>query len=496
MSAAIRCAAIATLAVISLPVAVVHAAPVSRSIDFSCTWPGASGSSPFTATAPFAATEQRGTDKVALTIKDARERLQDANIGAVDGTATLSLRISDGDVTFTRDITVPVPRTSVVPDVPTVLDLGTAIPALADAQDAVTVRLRSASLALNAYDADGFPMPVAGRATTDSVTGESIVQPDDPTAFRANCRDALAEPDSAGAIAATYWAGSGPLTPLTAPAVSLDIGYRTIALDWSAPGGSFPIAGYSILVTYEDGVFSGDGKYYGASGSATGKVITGLGVGRSYRVVVTTGDVTGQTLEIFDSGVVKTPATLPASVTREFTATAKVDLPGIAKAPFTLTGTANLTYGAEGHTINGAFDFQPVLTRLTVKSSALPISSKVALVRSGTATGTYTNGLLNVSQSVRLKVLDARAFGAIPIALGNECQTKELATLTLSSGRLTSDSWALPFVDYGGTVGSALRTSALNGCAAIAAGFDPQGTVAPGSISVGLRTAPVVTTGA
>ncbi|MBO9534442.1 MAG: hypothetical protein J7513_15825 [Solirubrobacteraceae bacterium] len=479
--AATLCAALAVV----LPVAPAGAAPVSKKIGADCSFPGARGQGGLTVTAPFAWSDQRGTAALKVTVRDEYLRLRGAGIGSVDGYATLKYRVTDGPTTTSRTVTARVPLTAVDPVAPTDLELGDAIPAVANAQGAVTIWLQSVTLDLNAWDADGFPMPVEGRPTADA-SGEQITQPDDPTAFRAPCINDV----TGGFPVATFLAGTAPVVPLTPPAVvSVDPGYRSLAIDWSKPAGSFPISGYRIESIVVGGPFSGEALINGAPGSASRTVV--FPGGGTYSVRMTIQDVTGAEVEFYESENVRTLGVdESAPVTRTLNAKATVNLPSIAKQPFTLSGTANLTFTSRDHAVTGTIDFQPVLTRLTVRSSGLPISSKVALVRSGPATGTFTNSLLNVTQSVRVKVLDARAFGAVPIELGNACQTKSLTPLALSSGEITASAFAIPFVRYGGTVTSRFPVSDLNGCAAIAEGFDPAAASTAGDISVSLTDPP------
>ncbi len=142
---------------------------------------------------------------------------------------------------------------------------------------------------------------------------------------------------------------------------------------------------------------------------------------------------------------------------RSYALAGSTSLKTLVRGSLALKGQADLTYGppANLRTVNGTLDLDPTSGRL-VALGFLPVTAKVAFVSSGAATGYFGGfaGSLSLSQKVRIKVLEAKLFGAIPLIGGNNCQTKQLTTLNLN----TSTS---------GTLTGTYAISDLNGCGAL-----------------------------
>ncbi|MBJ7473350.1 MAG: fibronectin type III domain-containing protein, partial [Solirubrobacteraceae bacterium] len=120
-----------------------------------------------------------------------------------------------------------------------------------------------------------------------------------------------------------------------------------------------------------------------------------------------------------------------------YSVTGSAEIPTLVRGSMPLKGSASLTYSRAGinYAVEGTLALGQTTSRL-VALSFLPVTAKIAFVSSGQATG-INGGFANslwLTQKVRIKVLEAKLFGAIPLAAGNNCQTKQLTDLNLSSG--------------------------------------------------------------
>ena len=93
-----------------------------------------------------------------------------------------------------------------------------------------------------------------------------------------------------------------------------------------------------------------------------------------------------------------------------------------------------------------------------IAAGFLPVTAKVGFAPSGKTTGSLVDGVLKTSSKVRIKVKEVKLFGAIPLAGGNNCQTKQLSDINLTS---TQDEFS-PLV--GGPIAGTYKISDLNGC--------------------------------
>lgn len=163
------------------------------------------------------------------------------------------------------------------------------------------------------------------------------------------------------------------------------------------------------------------------------------------------------------AGDLQPPAKLDAVLT------GSASIKALVKGNVALSGALGLDIDSAGN-VDGDLVFQPGSARL-VAAGVLPITAKLAFVQSGTTTGTYLDSRLSTTSKVRIKVTEARAFGAIPIALGNGCQTRQLTDLNL-----TSDAFS---VASGGVLTGTFALSDLNGCGML------NGLVSPLTASTG-----------
>ena len=138
---------------------------------------------------------------------------------------------------------------------------------------------------------------------------------------------------------------------------------------------------------------------------------------------------------------------------------------GEAKVPTLISGAARLggtfdaTFAPPSGLVTGNLQLPPQQARL-LALGAIPVTAKLAFVSSGEASGTIGGTVpgLTLNQKVRIKVLEARLFGAIPLVGGNGCQAKSLTDLTLTG----------PFTpEAGGKVDATFKVSDLNGCGSL-----------------------------
>ncbi|MBO9532670.1 MAG: hypothetical protein J7513_06835 [Solirubrobacteraceae bacterium] len=88
----------------------------------------------------------------------------------------------------------------------------------------------------------------------------------------------------------------------------------------------------------------------------------------------------------------------------------------------------------------------------------LPVTVGVGIIPSGPTTGQLIDDQITANLKARIKIKSAKAFGAIPLVSGNNCQSKELSTIALKS----TDSFD-PTVT-GGNIAGTYAISNLNGC--------------------------------
>ncbi|MBJ7471984.1 MAG: hypothetical protein JHD16_11815 [Solirubrobacteraceae bacterium] len=138
------------------------------------------------------------------------------------------------------------------------------------------------------------------------------------------------------------------------------------------------------------------------------------------------------------------------------------DLAGTAGLKTLTKGTLPLKGGIDAALTlsTGAFSadlaLAPTQGRL-IAAGFLPVTAKIGFVTSGKTTGTLLDGVLESTSKVRIKVQEVKLFGAIPLAGGNNCQTKSLSEIKLKS---TDEFKPL----QGGNIAGTFKISDLNGC--------------------------------
>lgn len=127
----------------------------------------------------------------------------------------------------------------------------------------------------------------------------------------------------------------------------------------------------------------------------------------------------------------------------------------LAKGRFAVRGKAALSVGTLGD-LAATFQLADSSARL-VASGFLPVTARFAFVQVGTATGQREpSGLFSLDAKFRMKVKEVKLFGAIPLAGGNSCQTKQVSTVKFASTG--------GFSPLGFSMLSTFALSDLNGC--------------------------------
>ena len=108
----------------------------------------------------------------------------------------------------------------------------------------------------------------------------------------------------------------------------------------------------------------------------------------------------------------------------------------------------------------------------------------IGFVPSGPTTGKLEDDAVTANLKLRIKVKSVKAFGVIPLAGGNTCQTKQLSDIALASTG--------PFdpTNAGGTLGGTYAISDLNGCGPLNGLVSPLTAGGGNTISVKLTPMP------
>lgn len=153
------------------------------------------------------------------------------------------------------------------------------------------------------------------------------------------------------------------------------------------------------------------------------------------------------------------PTTPVAGGSYAFTAAGSTTIKTLAKGTLSLSGAATAKVTAGTGAVNGALSLNPASGRLNA-AGFLPVTAKIGFSPSGSAAGSLVGGVFKLSQKVRIKVMEVKLFGAIPIAAGNNCQSRSLTDLALRSE---------PGFDpkAGGQLAGTYNVSDLNGCSGL-----------------------------
>ncbi|MBO9533417.1 MAG: hypothetical protein J7513_10630 [Solirubrobacteraceae bacterium] len=125
--------------------------------------------------------------------------------------------------------------------------------------------------------------------------------------------------------------------------------------------------------------------------------------------------------------------TRPAPETNTWELSGSTTLATVTKGTMPLHGTLRGGITVDRQLVDGALTLDDTQGRL-VALGILPVTATLGFVTSGPVTGGFEPyfAALSVQTKVRIKIKSLKAFGAIPLAAGNTCQTKQLTDLTLT----------------------------------------------------------------
>ncbi len=248
-----------------------------------------------------------------------------------------------------------------------------------------------------------------------------------------------------------------------------DVGVTTVDLAWDKS--SVPEA---PEVKYD--VYSGTVKL--GTTSATAFRVSGLNSGTAYTFRVQAVEIGGLTSEFSDNLPVTTHNPVPETRHYSYSVTGTTVLKTLAKGSLPLKGGVEADLGS----VSGAFSADLTLANTSgrlIAGGFLPLTAKVGFAPSGKTTGQLTGGVLQTKSWVRIKVLEVKLFGAIPLAGGNSCQTRQLSEIALTSGAAFDPS-------AGGTLAGTFKISDLNGCGVLNGLVSPLTAGAGNTISINL----------
>lgn len=315
-----------------------------------------------------------------------------------------------------------------------------------------TVTVDKISLNLIARNAAGKAIPL-NPVKTD-LDGQAVTQSDsDPATFDVPCK---LTPGTQSTKLATikYQDGITPPADSTAPSKPSNLKTTSttassVSLSWNASTDNVGVTSYQV---------KRDGSTV-AYVSGTSATVGGLAGGTAGNYTVTARDRAGN-VTASDAVSVTTPA-------------GGTDLAAIANYNAALTGTATMRTLVSGPIpLNGGiaarmtvadatFEADLTLNNSTGRLNALgflPVTAKVGFVSTAPTTGDLSDdGVLTANASLRIKLLEVKLFGAVPLAGGNSCQAKQVSKITLKSGKNFD-----PVV--GGEINGTFAISDLNGC--------------------------------
>ncbi|MBO9533736.1 MAG: fibronectin type III domain-containing protein [Solirubrobacteraceae bacterium] len=244
---------------------------------------------------------------------------------------------------------------------------------------------------------------------------------------------AFEDPDIAGAEITIHWHPTGSLAPVS---FLLEVNNQQISLPGSAR--SYTITGLAGSTNYLIRLTARDGE---GQQQATSEV--------TYRTEP-------NTLPTPSPSPTPVPTRVPVIAERVFTAKGTTTIATLTKSPMPVTGRVSVMVndlseivGAGSITLNDTQGRSTALGFLPVTATIGFATSQVTLSQASP---------LALSYKLRVKVKSVKAFGAIPLAGGNNCQTKQLTTIPLAS---TAGGFS---VASGGTLAGNYAISDLNGC--------------------------------
>lgn len=257
----------------------------------------------------------------------------------------------------------------------------------------------------------------------------------------------------------------------TAPTAPADLkataAETSVSLSWTPSTDDVGVTGYDVFQ---------DGQKV-ATSTTPNATVGNLAPNSTHTFKVQARDASGKTSG-FSNEVSATTTGGAFAFAYSFKGTAAIKT--LTKGNVALTGNYDFTLARETGAITANLAINQATARLTA-IGFLPVSAKLAFLQSGQSTGTFKDGVLTSTSRVRIKVPEVKLFGAIPLAGGNNCQTKQLSDITLKSAAGFDPA-------KGGTVSGTFSLSDLNGCGVLNGLVSPL--TAGGGNTISLQLAP------
>ncbi|MBJ7470834.1 MAG: fibronectin type III domain-containing protein [Solirubrobacteraceae bacterium] len=339
--------------------------------------------------------------------------------------------------TFEAPVTVP--PTPIVPGSELQLNATAAMPSIS-APAAGIYLFGDLVLQLIARDENGD----AFRLDIPGIDGGGIDS--DPNTFEMRC-SAPPVIFEGPMLAWVLWDDSDVLPPTKPINLTGTATTSTVNLSWGASTDNVGVVGYDV--------YQGDRKVARVTGTTA--TVSGLVQGTAYGFRVVAVDAAGgQTSS--DPIMVSTQFPVPPPPPPFFlnTLAGSATLKTLTKGTLPLKGSLRANLSLATGSFSADLTLADTQGRLTALGF-LPVTAKIGFVPSGKTTGTLLDGVLSSNSKVRIKVKEVKLFGSIPLAGGNNCQTKSLSDINLrSTGAFT--------VQQGGNLAGTFAISDLNGC--------------------------------
>ncbi|MBJ7472309.1 MAG: fibronectin type III domain-containing protein, partial [Solirubrobacteraceae bacterium] len=296
---------------------------------------------------------------------------------------------------------------------------------------------------------DGKEVRVPATSAAELSTLIEGLTPDSDYLFEITARDAAgAESEPLTLLLVTFPAP--PVLPGKVSGLTGTPGETSIELRWSAP-------------PEPDGTVASYNVYRGstrvATVTGTSATVSGLTADTAYTFSVEAIGRSGLAGPRSEALTFKTlpPRVSPPRVT--FSLKGSTSIKTLTKGNLPLAGSLdNVNLLLATGQLSGDLTLADTQGRLTALGF-LPVTAKIGFVPSGKTTGTINDGVLSTKSFIRIKVKEVKLFGAIPLAGGNNCQTKSLSEINLQSTQPEFNPY-----QGGGPIAGTYRISDLNGC--------------------------------
>lgn len=327
----------------------------------------------------------------------------------------------------------------------------------------------------------GYAVALEGRdaqmvGSTDSFRFSDL-EPE--TTYRGSVRSVSKDPAAPQSPAAEFSITTPAAGPPSDPSPLRVVTATTtsVTLAWNAVTSPSPIGEYVVSNIESEGPWAGESQ--SKTTKATTFTWTGLKPGNRYLFQVEVGNQALETAKTQQLSVT-TPVIDPLPTAYGIQGTTV--LPTLAKTDTAVSGslvTESSITNPGG--FSGTLALNKATTRLLTIGSWLPMTGQLIFASAAPATGKLEGNVLTLKLKVRIKVGSLRAYGAIPIYGGNDCQTRQLSDLTL-----TSDAAGFNAAT-GGTLTGTFRISDLNGCNPLAWLISPQTASDANAITLKLK---------